>query len=53
MEIFTTAFLKELFIVPFLEAINLFTSDKLCKFHWELKDLDSTPLMLLDLGNFT
>lgn len=53
MDIFTRAFLKEVFTVPFDEAINSFNSGKLYKFHWELNDLDSPPLMSLDLGNFT
>lgn len=52
MEIFTTAFLEEVLTVPCLEAINSFTSDELCKFHWESRDLNFRSTNVIRLGKF-
>ena len=38
--------------VPYLEAKNSFTSDELCKFHWESGDLNFRFTNVIRLGKF-
>lgn len=46
------AFLEEMLTIPFLEVVNSFASDKLCKFPWELKYFNSRSTFAIKLGNF-